>query len=211
LRTGLLAPSLILVLTMPGHVMAGPTAANMPRSIGSTPAWQIRAQHAVGMVRTLYGISCPRVDVCFAVGVGGTIVATTNGGTTWSAQTSGTVADLVGVDCPRPASCIVVGADGTALTTADGGATWHEQDVGMDAPYRSQARDTGLLPANSVVCRSAMVKSNVLFRPGTMPASRGSTSYSASRSSPLDLPSAVNLSAEPPNDSGSSMPMPDRS
>jgi photosystem II stability/assembly factor-like uncharacterized protein len=58
------------------------------------------------------------------VGYGGTILRTTNGGTTWTSQTSGTSEILVGVCMTGLNEAIVVGLNGIILRTTDGGATW---------------------------------------------------------------------------------------
>src|SRR6202042_274404 len=61
------------------------------------------------------------------------IAATTNGGTTWKAQTvsGGSTPQLSGVSCPAAAECMAVGSNGASLpgsgvviTTSDAGATW---------------------------------------------------------------------------------------
>jgi hypothetical protein len=56
-----------------------------------------------------------------AVGDAGTIVRTTNGGTTWVAQTSGTGSFLFGVSFTDANTGTVVGGPGIILRTTDGG------------------------------------------------------------------------------------------
>ena len=58
------------------------------------------------------------------VGHGGTILRTTNGGTNWTPQTSGTTKELNGVFFTDINSGIVVGEFGTILRTTDAGTTW---------------------------------------------------------------------------------------
>ena len=60
----------------------------------------------------------------WAVGAGGVIIATTDGGATWNAQTSGATADLAAVAFSDANHGRAEGAGGTALATADGGTTW---------------------------------------------------------------------------------------
>jgi hypothetical protein len=62
--------------------------------------------------------------------VSGTIVATSDGGTSWSTQTSGTTNTLLAVACVGSgggAACWAVGASGTIVTTSNGGTTWSSQ------------------------------------------------------------------------------------
>jgi hypothetical protein len=66
----------------------------------------------------------------WAVGAGGTILKTADGGATWTAQTSGVSGDLSAVACADATHAIAVGAGGTILVTTDGGATWTAQTSG---------------------------------------------------------------------------------
>jgi photosystem II stability/assembly factor-like uncharacterized protein len=54
------------------------------------------------------------------VGESGTIVSTTDGGTTWRSQTSGTTNYLYGLACPSSSTCFAVGSRGTILRTTNG-------------------------------------------------------------------------------------------
>lgn len=71
----------------------------------------------------LFGLSCPSAAVCFAVGYNWPILATVNGGTTWTPQTSAVFMNAI--SCATTTSCVAVGDFGIAMWTADGGATWH--------------------------------------------------------------------------------------
>jgi hypothetical protein len=53
-------------------------------------------------------------------GRGGVILSTSNGGTTWSLQSSGTTNDLIGLDCPGTTVCFTVGYSGTILALPPG-------------------------------------------------------------------------------------------
>ncbi|MCS7029696.1 MAG: YCF48-related protein, partial [Bacteroidia bacterium] len=66
----------------------------------------------------------------WAVGLGGTILKTTNGGTTWTPQTSGTTQLLYSVHFVNAAIGWAVGNSGTILKTTDGGTTWTPQTSG---------------------------------------------------------------------------------
>jgi photosystem II stability/assembly factor-like uncharacterized protein len=59
-----------------------------------------------------------------AVGLGGTILRSTDGGGTWSSQPSATPNYLGGVACLSPSPCLAVGGIGTILRSMDGGSTW---------------------------------------------------------------------------------------
>src|SRR5437660_8132005 len=66
----------------------------------------------------------------WAVGDGGTILHTSNGGSTWSPQTSGSNSSLLGVAFPDATNGWAVGSPGTILHTSDGGSTWSPQTSG---------------------------------------------------------------------------------
>jgi len=63
----------------------------------------------------LSSITCPDVDTCYAVGKGGTILVTIDGGRTWTSQNSGATSDLWGVACPSMSICYAVGDKGIIL------------------------------------------------------------------------------------------------
>ena len=80
----------------------------------------------------LSAISCPSASVCFAVGSPGgssaNIVATTNGGSTWTRQTVPPgVSALNAITCPSVRRCF---ADGTTvIATTNGGESWTIQTL----------------------------------------------------------------------------------
>jgi hypothetical protein len=87
----------------------------------------------------------------WAVGGGGTILATADGGTSWAAQTSGTQTFLSAVQFqPDGQRGWAVGASGTILATADGGTSWAAQTSGTQAQ---------LLPCSSSRMASAAGRS----------------------------------------------------
>ncbi len=79
----------------------------------------------------------------WAVGIGGTILKTTDGGNTWAAQVSGTSFNLEGVKFVDASSGWAVGADtlyktgGIVLHTSDGGTTWTPQSFPSPANFLS--------------------------------------------------------------------------
>ena len=92
----------------------------------------------------LGGVSCPSVNVCFAIGGlgsfpqgSGVIVDTTDGGSMWKVDfnTGSKKSEVVfyAIDCPTTKVCEVAGIgpgdDGSVFGTTDGGATWRRQPV----------------------------------------------------------------------------------
>jgi hypothetical protein len=68
--------------------------------------WQIRTS---GTNIDLLGVSCPSVNACVALGGGGIILTSADGGITWQSRSSGTSQDQRGVSCPNMSACVVVG------------------------------------------------------------------------------------------------------
>jgi photosystem II stability/assembly factor-like uncharacterized protein len=77
----------------------------------------------------LRAIFCVTSTKCEVVGDGGAIRGTTNGGNTWTAQTSGTANTLNGLSC-LGVFCVAVGNGGTILVTTNGGGTWTAKTSG---------------------------------------------------------------------------------
>jgi photosystem II stability/assembly factor-like uncharacterized protein len=74
------------------------------------------------------------------VGDGGTILATQDGGRTWSGQNSHVSVSLVSVAFAGDRKHgLAVGDSGTVLVTADGGATWATRDVDLDTNLNAVA------------------------------------------------------------------------
>jgi photosystem II stability/assembly factor-like uncharacterized protein len=73
----------------------------------------------------------------WAVGPQGAIVATGDGGKTWSEQSSGIPTDLLAVRFVSPERGWSVGKNGVILATADGGRTWRPQDSRTHAELHS--------------------------------------------------------------------------
>ena len=84
-----------------------------------------------GVVTDLNSVSFPEGTlVGYAVGEGGVILKTTDGGGTWVPQTSGTGRGLYAVSFENNSTGFAVGKSGTAIRTTDGGATWDTMSVG---------------------------------------------------------------------------------
>ena len=67
----------------------------------------------------------------WAVGAGGVILRTTDGGATWVSQSSGVLTGLSGVAFADAGDGWAVGAGGVILHTTDGGGTWVSQSSGV--------------------------------------------------------------------------------
>lgn len=67
-----------------------------------------------GTTMTLRAVACKGAGQCLAVGDGGTIVYTSDGGTNWSTASSGVTDNLNGAEC-LGTTCRVVGVNGTIL------------------------------------------------------------------------------------------------
>lgn len=107
---------------------------------GTTGHWTIRHVPPGYKTTTLYGVSCVpatspsgvSTGYCWAVGAGGTILVTHDGGRTWSAQYSGTLETLRAVAFVSPTQGWAVGSGGTILMTVNGGRSW--SGIGTTTP-----------------------------------------------------------------------------
>ena len=87
-------------------------------------------QNPLPQGNALLAVSFTDATTGTAVGVSGTIVRTTDGGTTWITQRSGTTETLVDVSFTDANNGTAVGAAGTIVRTTDGGTTWETQRGG---------------------------------------------------------------------------------
>jgi photosystem II stability/assembly factor-like uncharacterized protein len=76
----------------------------------------------------LQGLYALDPQTAWAVGTRGAILITTDGGTTWHLQTSGSSRDLAGIHFTDRQHGWAVGFANTILKTADGGQTWIKVD-----------------------------------------------------------------------------------
>jgi hypothetical protein len=87
--------------------------------------WRVVSQTgAANTPRDPLAFTFPSVNRGFAVGQTGQIFRTDDGGTTWTAQQSGTNRHLRGVQFVTEGTGFVVGDTGTILVTNNGGQTW---------------------------------------------------------------------------------------
>jgi len=94
---------------------------------------------------TLNSVVLVSPSIGWAVGDNGTILKTTDGGATWTTQTSSFTGDLESLFFINESKGAIVGADGI-LITADGGTTWEvptstDSAVFMRAVYFSNANN----------------------------------------------------------------------
>ncbi|MHB0914199.1 MAG: WD40/YVTN/BNR-like repeat-containing protein [Thermoleophilia bacterium] len=112
-------------------VFASASAASAAQLNTGAGPWQW--VHPLVQGTTINDISFVNDNTGWAVGQGGTIIKTTDGGTTWSAQNSGTTYNVTGVDFVDSNTGWAVGNLGEftsfVIKTTDGGATWNPQTL----------------------------------------------------------------------------------
>ena len=79
----------------------------------------------------LYGISFADAGTGWAVGLNGTILATSDGGAHWTGQGSAAYGNLSGVFALGDQTAVAVGDNGMILKTTDGGTTWVREAAGL--------------------------------------------------------------------------------
>jgi photosystem II stability/assembly factor-like uncharacterized protein len=144
------------------------------------PGWTPQVS---GTTQSLNGVSFPDASHGWAVGNGGTILATSNGGTTWTPQVSGTTQNLYSVSFPDAMHGWAVGmAYGfdvgggsagypTILATSNGGATWTLQ-TGTPGAYPA-------VPFYSVCFPDALHGWAVGYRGNILATSNGGASWTS--------------------------------
>jgi len=87
----------------------------------------------------LYGVSFSAGQLGLAVGDHGTILKTTNGGSSWSFRQSGVTVALRAVRVFDQNMGIAIGDSLTVVETVDGGETWTVQSSGSDATLNAMS------------------------------------------------------------------------
>ena len=124
---------------------------SLSSKVGAQEQWV--QQTFPGIPVTLYSVRFVDANTGWAVGVNGTIIKTTNGGTNWVPQTSGTTDTLRSVFFVNANVGYAVGGSGIPggmwgdfLRTTNGGATWtlmrQQLDYGLYSVYFTDV-DTG--------------------------------------------------------------------
>jgi photosystem II stability/assembly factor-like uncharacterized protein len=91
-------------------------------------------QNPLPQGNTLRAVHAITANVIYTVGDAGAILKTTNGGSKWVVQSSGTTTRLNGAWFFDAAKGIVVGDSGTMLRTTDGGLAWSPLTSGCTNP-----------------------------------------------------------------------------
>lgn len=112
------------------------------------PAW----------VDTLYDVSYPGGNVCWAVKNGGVIAGTTDGGMSWSEQRLLSEGELFAVHAPGPMRIYTCGYGGTAFRSANGGRSWAAVTTSVNADLYDVAGFMGG-PVIAVGARGTIVRS----------------------------------------------------
>lgn len=115
-------------------------------------AWRSRSLSDL----TLYAIVCVGQKLGWTVGARGSIAHTTDGGATWSWQSSGVTSDLHAVRFADANRGFAVGDGGTTITTSDGGLHWTVASATtIDLRSAALSSDSWLaVGANGTVLRS---------------------------------------------------------
>ena len=95
------------------------------RSPAGAGRWELQDS---GVTNTLHDVEFVNDTHGWAIGEGGIIIATTDGGDTWVSQSSGYELTLNSVDFTDESNGWIVGKLGLILNTKDGGNTWTVQD-----------------------------------------------------------------------------------
>lgn len=97
--------------------------------------------------RDLNGVAFPSPQQGWTVGAAGVVLTSADGGTSWSAQTSGTSSDLYDVSFADTRRGWVAGASDTVLKTTDGGSTWERGTTGIGGALLRSIDSVGALHA----------------------------------------------------------------
>ena len=140
--TGIACPSILECFVV--GISNSPAAAAIVATTDGGTSWVDES-----LPRDVLGLSdiaCPTTSECTAVGTNGgwdVIIATRNGGSSWTTQTSqikpGPASGLGGVACPSTLDCTAVGgtnespSNGVVLSTTNGGTTWTSRTVSTGA------------------------------------------------------------------------------
>ena len=96
----------------------------LPGSAWAAAGWTYQSS---GTGSSLNGVAFSDATHGWVVGDGGTILATTDGGSTWTSRSSGVLDSLYGVASSGADDAWAAGVNGDILATTDRGATWTPQ------------------------------------------------------------------------------------
>ncbi len=121
-------------------VLSGSGSGLAPSATAAVRAWEWRNPLPQG--NTLYAACFLDDDIGFAVGAGGTIVRSDDGGLTWTLAQTGLPGSLYGLHFGDASHDVAVGigpegTGGLVMGTADGGASWHAQATPLIPPLEA--------------------------------------------------------------------------
>src|SRR4030095_7493388 len=140
---GLAASCGLLLAIHTGQARSGasPTVSN--KALAGAPNSQWHWQNPLPQGNNLRGASFVDANTGTVVGEYGTIVRTTDGGSSWTIQVSGTTQTLLAVFFTDVHNGTAVGEGGTILRTTNGGDLWVSQPSGTTLQFRGVLfRDT---------------------------------------------------------------------
>ena len=127
----IIAASVAMIIVGGLSILTGITAGALPST------WTMQPLGGYG-ASSFEAIACVSTQLCWAVGSDpsgtvGVVLATSNGGTTWSPQIlpSGT-GPLTGISCASTSQCGAVGSNpagttGSVVATTNAGTTWSDE------------------------------------------------------------------------------------
>jgi photosystem II stability/assembly factor-like uncharacterized protein len=99
---------------------------NIYKTTNGGSTWTVSYNNSANTL-TIYSFFFTSYNIGYAVGNGGTILKTSDGGLTWIKQIPGVTNELSGVFFPEPSTGFIVGQGGLILKTTNGGNSWIQQ------------------------------------------------------------------------------------
>jgi photosystem II stability/assembly factor-like uncharacterized protein len=81
-------------------------------------------------MQSFFAVAFANIDKAYAVGSGGVVFRTSDGGESWSSRNIPTTAWLYGLSFSNANTCTVVGESGVIFRTSNDGVTWQRQTSG---------------------------------------------------------------------------------
>src|SRR5438445_5914900 len=113
---------------------AAPSAPAPPRVVAAFNGTEAMQMAALTNSRWI-AAPAPDSKIIWRVGQAGLIEFSSDGGASWSRQTSGVPVDLTAGSAPSAKVCWIVGRAGTILLTTDGGAHWSMTQSPLDEDW----------------------------------------------------------------------------
>ncbi len=125
-----------------------------PNALWSQGGWYTVA---TGTTANLFSVTFASSQAGWACGSSGTLIKTTDGGSTWYAVNTGTSEELISVDFVNEQSGFAAGANGVILKTTDGGLNWTPSPSGTTVileSIRFQNPDSGYVAGHGLVLKT---------------------------------------------------------